>query len=94
MLHVCGGGPPVVFHDTFENAAKEAERIALKENKSVAVLQGVAICFPPDPTAVSWEFADNVVVEEKESEHEAEDLLRDFESENYEKILNWLFPRK
>jgi hypothetical protein len=94
MLHVCGGGPPVVFHDTFESAAKEAERIALKENKSVAVLQGVAICIPPDPHSVVWEFADNVVVEEKESEDTAEDLLRDFGSENYEKILNWLFPRK
>jgi hypothetical protein len=94
MLHVCGGGPPVVFHDTFESAAKEAERLALKENKSVAVLQGVAICFPPAPAPVVWEFADNVVVEEKESEDTAEDLLRDFESENYEKILNWLFPRK
>lgn len=83
-----------MFHDTFESAAKEAERIALKENKSVAVLQGVAICIPPDPASVVWEFADNVVVEEKESEATAESLLKDFEDENYEKILNWLFPRK
>jgi hypothetical protein len=43
---------------------------------------------------VVWEFADNVVVEEKESEATAESLLKDFEDENYEKILNWLFPRK
>jgi hypothetical protein len=92
MLHVCGGGPPVVFHDTFDSAAKEAERLALKENKSVAVLQGVAICLPPAPATVVWEFADNVVLEEEKAE--AEDLLRDFESENFEKILNWLFPRK
>ena len=91
MLHVCGGGPPVVFHDTFDSAAKEAERLALKENKSVAVLQGVAICIPPDPAAVSWEFADNVVVNEEEAEdNEAEDN----EDERIQEILSWLFPRK
>lgn len=85
MLHVCGGGPPVVFHDTFDSAAKEAQRLALKENKSVAVLQGVAICIPPEP-AVTWEFADNVVVNEEEAE--------DNEDERIQEILSWLFPRK
>lgn len=89
MLHVCGGGPPVVFHDTFDSAAKEAQRLALKENKSVAVLQGVAICFPPEP-AVTWEFADNVVV--NEDEDEAEDLVKDFQNKMIEEILDLLFP--
>lgn len=87
MLHVCGGGPPVVFHDTFDSAATEAERLALKENKSVAVLQGVAICIPPDPAEVLWEFADNVVVNEDE---EAEDEA----AKKFKEILDLLFPRK
>ena len=92
MLHVCGGGPPVVFHDTFDSAATEAERLALKENKSVAVLQGVAICIPPDP-AVTWEFADNVVVnEDEEAEDEAAEKSK--EDERFQEILSWLFPRK
>lgn len=89
MLHVRGGEPPVVFHDTFDSAAKEAERLALKENKSVAVLQGVAICVPPEP-AVTWEFADNVVV----NGGEAEDLVKDFQDETFKEILDLLFPRK
>lgn len=93
MLHVCGGGPPVVFHDTFDSAAKEAQRLALKENKSVAVLQGVAICIPPDPAEVLWEFADNVVVNGDEVV-EAEDLVKDFQDETFKEILDLLFPRK
>lgn len=93
MLHVCGGGPPVVFHDTFDSAAKEAQRLALKENKSVAVLQGVAICIPPEPS-VSWEFADNVVVNGDEDEDEAGDLVKDFQDETLKELLDLLFPRK
>ena len=85
MLHVCGGGPPVVFHDTFDSAATEAERLALKENKSVALLQGVAICIPPEP-AVTWEFADNVVVNEDEAAEKSK------EDERFQEILSWLFP--
>jgi fibronectin type 3 domain-containing protein len=93
MLHVCGGGPPVVFHDTFDSAAAEAERLSLKENKSVAVLQGVAICVPPQITPVSWEFADNVVVnEDEEVEDEAAKIFK--EDERFQEILSWLFPRK
>ena len=82
-----------MFHDTFDSAATEAERLALKENKSVAVLQGVAICLPPDP-AVTWEFADNVVVNEDEDEDEDKDLLKDFQDEKFKEILDLLFPRK
>ena len=84
-----------MFHDTFDSAAKEAQRLALKENKSVAVLQGVAICIPPEP-AVSWEFADNVVVngDEDEDEDEAEDLVKDFQDETLKELLDLLFPRK
>ena len=82
-----------MFHDTFDSAATEAERLALKENKSVAVLQGVAICIPPDP-AVTWEFADNVVVNEDEDEDEAEDPVKDFQDEKFKEILDLLFPRK
>ena len=82
-----------MFHDTFDSAATEAERLALKENKSVAVLQGVAICIPPDP-AVTWEFADNVFVNEDEDEDEAKDLLKDFQDEKFKEILDLLFPRK
>lgn len=81
-----------MFHDTFNSAAKEAERLALKENKSVAVLQGVAICVPPEP-AVIWEFADNVVVNRDEVV-EAEDLVKDFQDETFKEILDLLFPRK
>ncbi len=87
MLHVHGKAAPVVFHHSFESAAAEAERLALKENTTVAVLQGVAICVPPEPAAVSWEFADNVSVAE---EPEAEDN----EDERFQEILSWLFPRK
>lgn len=82
-----------MFHDTFDSAAKEAQRLALKENKSVAVLQGVAICIPPEP-AVSWEFADNVVVNGDEDEDEAEDLVKDFQDETLKELLDLLFPRK
>lgn len=81
-----------MFHDTFDSAAKEAQRLALKENKSVAVLQGVAICIPPEP-AVSWEFADNVVVNGDEVV-EAEDLVKDFQDETLKELLDLLFPRK
>lgn len=87
MLHVCGGGPPVVFHDTFDSAAKEAERLALKENKSVAVLQSVALCVPPQTTAVSWEFADNVTIAQKD---EADDAL----AVKFDELLSRLFPTR
>lgn len=86
MLHVRGGEPPVVFHDTFDSAAKEAQRLALKENKSVAVLQGVAICVPPEP-AVTWEFADNVTVA-------SEDEVEAVADAKFKEILDLLFPNK
>lgn len=96
MLHVRGKGAPVVFHESFDSAAAEAERLALKENTTVAVLQGVVICVPPEPAAVSWEFADNVVIE-KESDagkEEAEFLLKDFQDAKFKEILDLLFPNK
>lgn len=83
-----------MFHDTFDSAATEAERLALKENTPVAVLQGVAICIPPEP-AVTWEFADNVVVNEDEVAEDEDETAKDFkEDERFQEILSWLFPRK
>lgn len=93
MLHVRGKEAPVVFHESFDSAAAEAERLALKENTTVAVLQCVAICIPPEP-AVTWEFADNVVVNGDEDEDEDEDLVKDFQNEKFKEILDLLFPRK
>ena len=90
MLHVCGKAVAAVVHDTFDSAAAEAERLALKENTTVAVLQGIAICAPPEPAAVNWEFADNVVVNEDEDE----DLVKDFQDEKFKELLDLLFPRK
>ncbi len=96
MLHVRGKAIAAVFHDTFDSAAAEAERLALKENTTVAVLQGVALCVPPEPAAVSWEFADNVVIEEESDagKEEAESLVKDFQDARFKEILDLLFPTR
>lgn len=87
MLHVRGKAVAAVVHDTFDSAAAEAERLALKENTTVAVLQGVAICVPPEPAAVSWEFADNVTIAQK-------DEVEDVADAKFKEILDLLFPTK
>lgn len=96
MLHVRGKAIAAVFHDTFDSAAAEAERLALKENTTVAVLQGVAVCVPPEPAAVNWEFADNVIIEEDSDagKEEAESLVEGFQDAKFKEILDLLFPTK
>lgn len=97
MLHVRGKGAPVVFHESFESAAAEAERLALKENTTVAVLQGVAICVPPEPAAVSWEFADNVTIaceDCTDGKKEADDLVKGYQDAKFKEILDLLFPAR
>ena len=87
MVHVHGKAAPVVFHESFDSAAAEAERLALKENTTVAVLQGVAICVPPEPADVSWEFADNVSIATKDEVESPADA-------KFKEILDLLFPSK
>ena len=96
MLHVRGKGAPVVFHESFDSAAAEAERLALKENTTVALLQGIAICVPPDTTP-SWEFADNVTVaceDCTDGKKEADDLVKEYQDAKFKEILDLLFPNK
>ena len=76
-----------MFHNTFDSAAAEAERLALKENTTVAVLQGVALCVPPQPAAVSWEFADNVTIAQKD---EVDDVL----DAKFDELLRRIFPTR
>ena len=97
MVHVRGKNAPVVFHDTFDSAAAEAERLALKENTTVAVLQGVAVCVPPEPAAVSWEFADNVTLaceDCTDGKKEADDLVKGYQDAKFKEILDLLFPTR
>lgn len=97
MLHVRGKGAPTVFHHSFDSAAAEAKRLALKENTTVAVLQGIAICVPPEPAAVSWEFADNVSIaceDRTDGKKEADDLVKEFQDAKFKEILDLLFPNK
>lgn len=89
MVHVRGKAAPVVFHESFDSAAAEAARLALKENTTVAVLQGIAICVPPEPAAVSWEFADNVTIAQAPVNTEADESTAKFKE-----ILDLLFPTK
>lgn len=92
MLHVRGKGAPTVFHHSFDSAAAEAARLALKENTTVAVLQGVALCVPPEPAAVSWEFADNVTIAQKDEA--PKDTEVDEAGAKFKEILDLLFPTR
>lgn len=97
MLHVRGKAVAAVVHDTFDSAAAEAERLALKENTTVAVLQGVAVCVPPEPAAVSWEFADNVTLaceDCTDGKKEADDLVKGYQDAKFKEILDLLFPTR
>ena len=93
MVHVHGKAAPVVFHGSFDSAAAEAERLALKENTTVAVLQGVAICVPPEPADVSWEFADNVSIATKDEEPESEEPESEDTEASFQRILDLLFAK-
>lgn len=92
MVHVHGKNAPVVFHDTFDSAAAEAERLALKENTTIVVLQGVAICVPPEPAAVSWEFANNVTIAQKDEA--PKDTEVDEAGAKFKEVLDLLFPTR
>jgi len=82
MIHVEGKGLPTVVHDELQVAAKEAERLANKEQRRVAIYQVVAVATPPKPQPIEWSFADNVSVGcSRSCDHELEeenidDLLR------------------
>ncbi len=87
MIHVEGKGLPTVVHDELQVAAKEAERLANKEQRRVAIYQVVAVATPPKPQPIEWSFADNVSVgcsrscdQELEEENIDDIFSRSFES--------------